>query len=173
MNLKEISQRPVKDNPHRRIWLIMAAVAFSWLVFTSCARDTGINGEEVKTVVTRDGVPFAISSIPDEIVTRLAQNQVVVVGETHLIQEQGTLLGNLVQDLYAYGFRQLLLEWPHMADWLLVNFVGDTGLEPSWTPPNTMVGGSVVTAVRDFNRTLPAGAENPITWRIGALSLHS
>jgi hypothetical protein len=38
-----------------------------------------------------------------------------------------------------------------MADWLLADYVEDTGLEPGWTPPITMVGGSVVTAVRDWN----------------------
>jgi hypothetical protein len=159
INVSGILKRPAKESPPKRNWLSMVAVISACLAFTLCSTDNGAPSEELKAAVARDEVPFAISSIPDEMVTRLAQSKVVVVGETHLIQEQGTLLGKLMQGLYAQGFRQLLLEWPHMADWLLINFVGDTGLEPSWTPPNTMVGGSVVTAVRDFNRTLPAGAE--------------
>jgi erythromycin esterase-like protein len=124
-----------------------------------CSATQPAPSPELNAVVERDAVAFTLPLIPDVILDRLAQNRVVVVGETHMIQEQGALMGELVRGLYDHGFRQLLLEWPHMADWLLADYVEDTGLEPTWTPPTTLVGGSVVTAVRDFNRSLAAGAE--------------
>ena len=124
-----------------------------------CSATQDVPGPELNAVVERDAVAFTLPVIPDGILNRLAQNRVVVVGETHMIQEQGALMGDLVRSLYDRGFRQLLLEWPNMADWLLADYVEDTGLEPTWTPPTTMVGGRVVTAVRDLNRSLPAEAE--------------
>jgi hypothetical protein len=138
---------------------LAAAFLFACLGFLSCSVTPAVPDEELNAAVKRDGAPFALPLIPNGILDRLAQNRVVVVGETHMIQEQGALMGELVRGLYARGFHQLLLEWPHMADWLLADYVEDTGLEPTWTPPTTMVGGSVVTAVRDFNRLLPAEAE--------------
>lgn len=153
---------PAKTRRLARRGLTAAAFLAACLGFLSCAEmPTGPSAEsgELVKAIQRDGVPFSLPSIPDGILTRLAQNRVVIVGETHMIQEQGVLLGELVRGLYAYGFRQLMLEWPHMADWLLADYVGDTGLEPGWKPPTTLVGGTVVTAVRDFNRSLPAGSE--------------
>lgn len=139
--------------------LAWAALLPAGLGLISCAAAPDVPSAELSAVVERDGVPFVLTAIPDGVLARLAQNRVVVVGETHMIQEQGLLMGGLVRGLYDRGFRQLLLEWPHMADWLLADFVEDAGLEPGWTPPSTLVGGGVVAAVRDLNRTLPAGAE--------------
>jgi hypothetical protein len=76
-----------------------------------------------------------------------------VVGETHLIREHQEFMAELVRDLHSRGFRQLLLEFPHMADWLLADFVQDWGLE-GWQPPPWSFG-LLCTSIRDFNRTLP------------------
>jgi len=136
-------------------WTAFAAVIVCCGSVTGCSEPTGLPAAELRPAVERDGVAFTAQAIPAPLLDRLAQNRVVVVGETHLIREQGELLGELLRSLHARGFRQLLLEWPHMADWLLADFVEGTGLEPGFVPPLTNVGGSVLTAVRDFNRTLP------------------
>ena len=121
---------------------------------TGCSSVTGVPAADLRPAVERDGVPFAAQSIPVEILDRLAANQVVVVGETHLISEHRQLVAELVRSLHSRGFRQLLLEWPHMADWLLSDFVEDGGLEPGWAP-SVALWGEMITAVRDFNRSLP------------------
>ncbi len=64
------------------------------------------------------------------------------------------MMSELVRALHERGFRQLLLEWPHMADWVLTDFVQDTQLEPNWQPPGWFYS-ALIAAVRDFNRTLP------------------
>ncbi len=123
------------------------------VVPAACSDLTGVSSLELEQVVTRDGVSFAAQAIPAAILDRLSQHKLVVVGETHLLREHQEFMAELVQDLHSRGFRQLLLEFPHMADWLLADFVQDWGLE-GWQPPNWAFG-LLCTAIRDFNRTLP------------------
>lgn len=128
----------------------IALVAFAM----SCTDATGITPVELAQIVERDGVPFVIPSVPNKVLDRLSSHQLIIVGETHLIREHREMMAVLVEDLHARGFRQLLLEWPHLANWVLVDFVQDRQLEPDWKPPGWLYG-DLITAIRDFNRTLP------------------
>jgi hypothetical protein len=121
---------------------------------SGCSSVTEVSMPELELVVDRDGVAFTGQAIPTEFLDRLAPYRVVVVGETHLLVEHRELMAALVRQLHARGFRQLLLEWPHMVDWLLYDFMNDGGLEPDWQP-NVFLGGVMITAIRDFNRSLP------------------
>jgi hypothetical protein len=121
----------------------------------ACSEITEVASPDLAVVVARDGLPFTVQAIPGEILDRISPHQVVLVGETHFLREHRELMTGLVRDLHARGFRQLLLEWPHMADWLLTDFVEDLQNEPDWEPPVSL-GGDLITAIRDFNRTLPA-----------------
>ena len=123
-------------------------------MLTGCSQATEVSTAELAQIVERDGVPFAVQSIPDEILDRLASYSVVVVGETHFLREHRELMAELVRDLHSRGFRQFLFEWAQMADWLLADFVEDRGLEPDWEPPAS-IGGDMIAAIRDFNRSLP------------------
>jgi hypothetical protein len=116
---------------------------------------TRVSTAELEQVVRRDGVPFDTGSIPDEVLDRLAANRVVMVGEFHFLREHRELIAELLQELHARGFRQYLFEWTQAADWILSDYVNDGGLMPDWTPPHD-IGGAALTAIRDFNRTLPA-----------------
>lgn len=132
----------------------LSVVCFAlFVVPAGCSELTGVSSLELEQVVARDGVSFAAESIPIGVLDRLAQHKLVVVGETHLIREHQEFMAELVQDLHSRGFRQLLLEFPHMADWLLADFVQDWGLE-GWQPPPWSFG-LLATAIRDFNRTRP------------------
>ena len=115
---------------------------------------TRVSTAELEQIVQRDGVPFEPGSIPDEVLDRLASHRVVLVGENHFLREHRELVVELLRELHARGFRQFLFEWTEAADWLLADYVSDGGLEPSWTPP-LEIGGSMITAIRDLNRSLP------------------
>jgi hypothetical protein len=123
-------------------------------IVTSCSQLTGLSSTELAPVVRRDAVPFTAQTIPEEVLDRLSQYRVVVVGETHFLREHRELMAELVHLLHARGFRQLLMELPQMADWLLADYVLDGGLVPDWELPLSL-GGDLLAAVRDFNRTLP------------------
>jgi len=115
---------------------------------------TGPPASVLEPVVARDGIPFNGQAIPEGVLDRLSPYRVVMVGETHHLTEHREMMAALVRDLHARGFRQLMMELPHMADWLLVDYVLDGGAVPGWEPP-LVLGGELITAVRDFNRSLP------------------
>jgi hypothetical protein len=169
--------------------LLSCSIAIMAVVFiaTSCSMLPEVSKEELEQIVQRDGVPFDIQSIPDNVLDRLASHRVVVVGETHFLREHRELVAELLRELYARGFRQFLFEWTQVADWLLADFVNDGGLEPGWAPPQS-IGGDMITAIRDLNRTLPQderiqvhavdvtlpdyGGGESFLWSLGALARH-
>jgi hypothetical protein len=157
-------------------------------VATSCSLVPEVSTEELEHIVRRDGVPFAAESIPDEVLDRLASYRVVLVGETHFLREHRELLVELLRELHGRGFRQLLVEWTQVANWLLADFVNEGGLEPDWEPPGDISAGVLARAIRDFNRTLPEseriqiygidvtlqdyGGDESFLWSLGRLTQH-
>ena len=123
-------------------------------IVTSCSLGNRVSTAELEQIVQRDSVPFVMESIPAAVLNRLASQRVVLVGELHFLREHRELMVQFLRELHARKFRQLLFEWTQVADWLVDDFVLDGGLEPSWTPPLS-IGGDMITAIRDFNRTLP------------------
>lgn len=132
---------------------VRAAATFGLAVIAACGI-TEVTSEELAPVVQRDGIPFQGTSIPAAVLDRLAANQLVILGETHFLEEHRAFLAALVRDLHARGFRQLLMELPHMVDWLLRDHARNGDLLPGWVPPASLVGG-LIEPVREFNRTLP------------------
>jgi hypothetical protein len=138
-----------------KTWLRVTMTALVvGLVATSCALSPKVSASELEEVVGRDGVPFEAGAIPAEVLDRLASHKVVLVGETHFLHEHRELMIDLMRELHARGFRQFMYEWSHLADWLLADFVEDGGLEPEWSP-SMDIGGAMIIAIRDLNRTLP------------------
>ncbi|MEJ2735698.1 MAG: hypothetical protein P8189_19405 [Anaerolineae bacterium] len=157
------------------------------LIATSCSLSPQVTTEELQPIVQRDGVPFDMESIPDQVLDRLASHRVVLVGETHFLREHRELIAELLRQLHARGFRQFLFEWTQVADWLLADYVNDGGLEPEWSPPSS-IGGDMISAIRDLNRTLPEderiqvhgtdvtlpdyGGGEAFLWSLGRLARH-
>ncbi len=151
-------------------------------------RMTEVSTAELEQIVQRDSVPFDVQEIPDQVLDRLASHRVVVVGETHFLREHGDLMAELLRGLHARGFRQLLVEWAQVADWLMADYVNEGGLEPDWVPPGDISAGALATAIRDFNRTLPEseriqihgiditlpdyGGAEAFLWSLGRLAQH-
>jgi hypothetical protein len=147
-----------KDEEMRRpiivliVVIVVAGVSVGgYLLWDSLTR---ISSADLVSIVQRDGVSSRGESIPDEVVEMLAPNRVVILGEMHFLREHREFVAELLGELHARGFRQYLFEWSQAADWLLSDYVSDGGLEPDFTPPHD-IGGDVITAIRDFNRTLP------------------
>lgn len=133
----------------RRVWAPVAVVSF-W----GCTSITEVQRADLAQVVERDGVAFTEAAIPEEIVARLSSHRLVIIGETHHLVEHAVFMEGLLQALHRNGFRQLLMEWPQSADWLLADFVNGAVLEPGWTPP-TPLNGLLIERVRVFNSALP------------------
>lgn len=156
-------------------------------LMSACSQVTEVSTTDLTQAVERDGVPFSVGQVPDEVIDRLASNRVVLVGETHFLREHDELMAELLRELQARGFRQFLFEWSQAADWLLADYVEDRGLEPGWAPPLS-IGGLLLAAIRDLNRTLPDeerirvhaidvnladyGGGDSFSWSLGRLARH-
>ncbi|MDH3261727.1 MAG: hypothetical protein OEM84_12250, partial [Acidimicrobiia bacterium] len=116
------------------IWAILGLA----VVVAACSVPE-VTAAELSAVIERDGVAFTGQAIPDPVLDRLAANRVIVVGETHHLREHYEFMAALLRDLHTRGFRQLLVEWPQMADWILDDYVGGGRLEPTWEPPRSLV----------------------------------
>jgi len=109
----------------------------------------------LRAIVERDGIAFNEASIPEAVLDRLAEHDVVLLGETHHLREHWALVAALASDLHDRGFRQLLIEAPHMASWLLDDYVQGSPLAPEWEVPPFYE--RRLSAIRMLNETLPRG----------------
>lgn len=125
------------------------------LLAGACGGST-VAASDLTAIVEDEGVAFSIEEVPGEILDALDDFDVVIIGESHLIEEQRTLTASLLRGLHGSGARQLLLEWPHLADWVAADFVIDGPLSDGWRPP-TWLYGDLLTEIREFNRSLAEG----------------
>jgi hypothetical protein len=134
----------------------MVAVGLAVLAgVTSCSPSADVTADELSAVVTRDGMGFEGIALPDEALARLADNRVVMLGETHHLREHWAFVAGLMADLHDDGFRQVLVERPQMNDWLIDDYVLGGELAPDWVPPPFF--DRRFTAIREINALLPAG----------------
>jgi hypothetical protein len=77
---------------------LKAVVSGAALVtLVACSEVTEVTTTDLEAVVARDGEPFVVQSIPEEVFDRLSQHKLVVVGETHLIWEHQEMMTELVK----------------------------------------------------------------------------
>ena len=133
----------------------MSALALVALMgVTGCSPSADVTADELSAVLTRDGVAFEGSAVPNEVLSRLAENRVVLLGETHHLREHWAFVAELMSVLQDDGFRQLLVETPQMNDWLVLDYVLGGELAPDWVPPPYF--DRRFTAIREINAALPA-----------------
>lgn len=120
---------------------------------TSCSPRADVTADELSAVITRDGIGFEGLALPDEALERLADNRVVLLGETHHLREHWALVAELMADLHGDGFRQVLVERPQMNDWLIDDYVLGGELAPDWVPVPYF--DRRFTAIREINAALP------------------
>ena len=117
-----------------------------------CSRTADVAADELLAVVVRDGVAFEGAMIPAEVLARLGENRVVLLGETHHLREHWAFVAVLMSDLHDDGFRQLLIEAPQMVGWLLDDYVQGGVFVPGWEPPPFYE--RQLSAIRSYNETL-------------------
>ena len=123
------------------------------LLIGACSTTADVTADELRAVVEQDGVAFDAASMPESILEELSDHDVVLFGETHHLREHWKLVANVLDGLHDDGFRQVLVERPHMNDWLVDDYVLGGELAPGWVPPPYF--DRRFTAIRQLNATLP------------------
>jgi erythromycin esterase-like protein len=135
--------------------LRVMGIGAAMLAATACSSPTAdVAATELRAVVESDAIVMDANAVPDVVVDRLAENKVVLLGETHHLREHWEFVATLMSELYGHGFRQLLIEAPHMAGWLLDDYVQGSPLMPDWTV--TPFYDRRLSLIRDFNQTVAA-----------------
>ena len=138
----------------RSAWRTAAAVVALIVAIglAGCSPTADVTVDELSAVVERDGVAFEGAMIPTAVVARLADNRVVLLGETHHLREHWAFVADLLSELHDEGFRQLLIEAPQMVGWLLDDYVQGGVFVPGWEPPPFYE--RKLSAIRTYNGTL-------------------
>jgi hypothetical protein len=165
----------------------LVAIPFLTATLIGGCSVTEVERDDLAAVVERDAITYAPGSLSEEAVEMFASNQVVLIGETHWIREHREFVADIVQDLHPKGFRQILLEFPQAAEWLIDDYMQGGLLEPDWIPPIGL-NGDLIEAIRAFNRSLPEsewvrvrgidvmldeyGGSDGFDWSISRISRH-
>jgi erythromycin esterase-like protein len=135
--------------------LIMCLLAV--LVVASCTDQPEVSKEEMVQLIQTEADAFPDLNLPSEILTALASHRVVVLGETHRLREHWEFLATLVEDLHESGFRQVLIEAPHMAEWLYDDYVKGGVLVPDLELPKFYA--DRLAGIREVNEGLGPGEQ--------------
>ena len=101
----------------------------------ACSAEREVSREEMAPLIQTKADAFPDLNLPSQILEDLASHRVVVLGETHRLREHWEFVATLAEDLHRSGFRQVLIEAPHMAGWLYDDYVHGGVLAPDWEPP--------------------------------------
>jgi hypothetical protein len=122
------------------------------LVVVSCSAEPEVSREEMIQLIQTEADAFPDLNLSSEILADLASHRVVVLGETHRLREHWEFLATLVENLHGSGFRQVLIEAPHMADWLYDDYVQGGVLVPELELPKFY--SDRLTGIREVNQEL-------------------
>lgn len=146
------AERPMRTAVVRvRLPVLVLAVV---IATNACARAPTVTRDQLAAAIERDAIPFEGDELPRAVVDRLAEHRVVLIGETHHLREHWELTTELLRQLHGRGFRQFLVERPHMDGWLLDDqYANGAALVPTWSPPPYFE--RRFAGLRDLNATLP------------------
>jgi erythromycin esterase-like protein len=87
------------------------------LAAAACGNRSDIPRARIEPVVARDATFFGPDAVPDALAAALAGRRVVLLGETHYVQEHQDFLVRLLPRLHAAGFRFILQEDSQAMAW--------------------------------------------------------
>ncbi len=110
--------------------------------------------DTLREVVHRESVTFDHrEELPRELLETLAGRRVILLGETHYVQEHQEFLIQLIRALHPQGLRYLSQESHHAAGWAVDDYVrGERDDYPVQVRP---IDRYWIEALREFNRDLP------------------
>lgn len=142
-----------RDRKHLSTTRLAAAAA---VVLAACSSPPppppGLPRSEVEALVARDAVFAQAETVPDPLVDALGGARVVLLGETHYVEEHQHFVAALVARLHAAGFRAVVDEQMHATAWTGEEYVM---LRSATLPPQlARLDQALLDGLRAFNATV-------------------
>lgn len=104
--------------PHgQRIWNFLRLALLLFAPACGSSSKAHLPRVTLEPIVARDLVTVATGSVPDPLIQRIAGARVVLLGESHYVQEHQEFLVALLPHLHAAGVRTLMQEDMHVTAW--------------------------------------------------------
>lgn len=135
------------------IRLLLASVSLLLLatVFpTGCAT---ADSAAVRDVLDDEIVTFNAGTVPDELVGTLAKRRVVLLGETHYVQEHQEFVLTVLKLLHPHGLRWFTQEMSHAYGWIVEDYV--LGRRDDYPESARRMDEYWIEGLRSFNEALP------------------
>lgn len=104
-------------------------------------------------IVTAEAVPFDPETVPVELVETLSTRRVILLGETHYVQEHQEFIVRLIRELHPEGLRYFVQELSHASGWAVDDYV--TGRRDDYPDSVRTFDEYWIEALRRFNQDLP------------------
>ncbi len=107
----------------------------------------------IREVLDTDLVTFESGTVPDELVDTLSRRKVLLLGETHYVQEHQEFVLELLIRLHPHGLRLFAQEMPHAYGWIVDDYV--TGERDNYPESVRRMDEYWIEGLRAFNEGLP------------------
>ena len=101
-------------------WTLAALALFAALGSIGCVSPAS---PRVQDALDTGVVTFEPGTVPDALVDHLAPHRVVLLGETHYVQEHHELVLELLERLHPHGLRWFAQEMSHSLGWIVEDYV--------------------------------------------------
>jgi len=149
------------------VGILAATVAAAILTLSGCGLLLigSAGADEVREVLKSELVTYEPGQLPDAMVDRLAENELVLVGEYHELAEQDDFLADLITALHPRGFDRVLIESFSILGWFAERYALG---EVDWLEPDNDAEAyyfglvarderDLLRTVRKLNESLPEG----------------
>ena len=111
----------IKVNKLKSLHFTIKYFLFLTLIFISCGKE--IDVQELKSIVEENILVFQESHELSDLTNIFDNNEVVIFGETHYVQEHQDFLVSQLASLSAAGYRVVFDELFHCFSWMVEDYL--------------------------------------------------
>ena len=137
-------------SPRSRVALLLLSLLLGFLILSGCVTAATPG---VRDVLDTEIVTFAQGEVPEALVQMLSGRRVILLGETHYVQEHQEFVLELLKRLHPKGLRWFTQEMPHAYSWIVEDYV--LGLRDDYPESARRMDEYWIEGLRSFNAGLP------------------